>query len=166
VVVNLQEFFDYKNRLMHDLLTNEKIVNLIAPDIEFEDAESLAYKQVYPFEYIPEVIENGYTYVCFDVDIASTYNKTFYEPTLYVWVMVQDSQLRLPTGGVRVDMLCSEICKAINGSRYYSLGELNFDSCRRFSVVTRYTGKALTFRGKDYNRQHDGKKFIPSNRKE
>ena len=57
---------------MHDLLTNEKIVNLIAPDIEFEDAESLAYKQVYPFEYIPEVIENGYTYVCFDVDITST----------------------------------------------------------------------------------------------
>jgi len=63
--------------------------------------------------------------VCFDVDIQRSYNKTFYKPVLYIWVFAHRSNLRLPDGGgVRTDKLCSEICKKINGSRYYGLGQL------------------------------------------
>lgn len=163
--MQLNDFFDYKNRLMEDLLTNQSIVSLIKQGVKVEDAASLAYTQVFPCEYIPETVQGGETYVCFDVDIQSVSNKTFLIPALYVWVFTHRSNLRLPEGGVRTDKLCSEICEAINGSRYYGLGELNLYSVKRFAPMTDYQGKVMTFYTKEFNRQFNGAKSTPANRK-
>ena len=115
--MQLQEFFDYKNRLMMDLLTNEKIVRLIDDSISDLDTayEKLAYKRVFQYDYIPETIEEAGTYVCFDVDIQKTLNKTYLLPAIYIWIFSHKSVLRLPEGGVRTDTLAFEISKAING---------------------------------------------------
>lgn len=163
--MQLSEFYDYKNKLMEDLLTSEGIVRLLNSDIDINNAESLAYTVVFPYEYVPDTIEHGDTYICFDVDIQESVNKTYLLPTLYVWVFSHKSLLRLPEGGVRTDKLCSEICKAINGSREYGLGELNLYSVKRFAPMTDYQGKCMTFHATDFNRQFDPKKTPPSNRK-
>ncbi len=163
--MQLEEFFDYKNTLIKDLLTNRGIVNLINEKINFKEASSLVYKQVFPLEYIPETVEHGNTYICVDVDIQRSLNKTYLLPTLYVWVFTHRSNLCLPQGGVRTDKLCSEIAKAINGSREYGLGELELTSVKRFAPMTDFQGKVMTFNAKDFNRLHDPKRPVPSNRK-
>ena len=164
--MQLQDFYDYKNQLMKDILTNENIVHLLNDDIQMEEAGKLAYEQVFPYEYIGETVFDGRTFIMFDVDIQYVPNKTYLIPTLYVWVYAHRSRLRLPDGGgVRTDKICSEICKAINGSRYYTLGELNLYSVKRFAPMTDYNGKCMTFTGKEFNRQFDPRKPIPANRK-
>ena len=165
--MQLQDFFDYKNKLMEDLLTNETIVNLIDEDVRFEDAMSLAYNNVFPYEFVPETVQDGKTLICFDVDIQRVPNKTFLYPTLFVWVFTHKSLLRLPNGGgVRTDRLCHEICKQINGSREYGLGELNLYSVKRFAPMTDFQGKVITFEMKEFNKQYDGNKYTPANRKD
>lgn len=163
--MQLDELYDYKNRLMQDLLTNERIVDLIEPGMETDDARSLAYKRVYPSEYIPETVEEGHTYICFDVDVSKSYNDTFLEPVLYIWVFTHKSLMRLPEGGLRVDALCSEIAKAINGSFYYGIGKLDLYSVARFAPMEDYLGKCMTFEATEFNRPYNPKKQIPSNRK-
>lgn len=163
--MQLQDFYDYKNQLMEDLLTSESIVKLINENISMDDAVSLAYKQVHPYEYVPVTIEEGFTFVCFDVDVQRSVNKTYLLPTLYVWVFAHRSKLRLDEGGVRTDKLCAEICKKINGSKMYGLGELEFYSSKRFAPMTDYQGKCLTFNAVEFNRFHDPDKRIPVNRK-
>jgi len=163
--MQLEEFYDYKNRFMEDVLTNPEIVSLIDSTVDIEDAAMLAYTQVFPFEFIPETVEDAKTYICFDVDIQKSANKTFYSPTLYVWVFTHKSLLRLPEGGVRTDKLCSKIAQAIDGSRYYGLGELELNAARRFAPMTDYHGKVLTFNAKDIKRTSPSGKPIPSNRK-
>lgn len=163
--MQLSEFFDYKNKLMEDLLTNDDIVKLIDCDMDLDEATSLAYANVFPYEYIPDTVEQAKTFICFDVDIQESVNKTFLLPTIYVWVFSHKSKLRLPEGGVRTDKLASEIAKAINGSRFYGLGELDLYSVRRFAPVTDYQGKVMTFHAKDFNRVAPNTKPIPSNRK-
>jgi hypothetical protein len=163
--MQLQEFFDYKNKLMEDLLTNEEIVRLLSDTVPVQDAESLAYKQVFPCEYVPDTVQDGKTFICFDVDVQESLNKTFLLPTLYIWVFTHRSKLRLPEGGVRTDKLCSEICEAINGSRMYGLGELNLYSVKRFAPMTDYQGKVMAFHAKDFNRQFTPNKPTPANRK-
>lgn len=163
--MQLQEFFDYKNQLMEDLLTNEDIVKLIDDTVALQNADTLAYTQVFPCEYVPDTVQEGKTYICFDVDVQRVADKTFLSPTLFVWVFTHRSKLRLPEGGVRTDKLCSEVCKAINGSRKYGLGELNLYSVKRFAPMTDFQGKVLTFYAKDFNRVYDGKKYTPENRK-
>lgn len=164
--MQLKDFYDYKNKLMEDLLTNEAIVKLVNEDYTLENSVDLAYTQIFPFEYIPETAQEGKTYICFDVDIQRIEYKTFYEPMIYIWVFSHKSRLRLPDGGgVRTDAICSEICDAINGSRMYGLGELDLYSVRRFAPMTDYQGKCLSFSAREYNRQYNPKKPIPTNRK-
>jgi hypothetical protein len=164
--MQLEDFFDYKNQMVKDIITNETIVSLIKMDTPMEKAESLIYTQVFPYEYIPETVQKGQTFVCIDVDIQSVSSKTFLTPIIYVWVFAHSSNIRLPEGGVRTDKLCSEICKVVNGSRYYGLGELNLYSVKRFAPMTDYQGKLMTFTAREFNRQFDGTKSTPSNRKE
>lgn len=151
--------------MMEDLLTSQEVVNLVNEDVSLDDAESLAYKQVFPCEYVPETVQEGHTFVCFDVDVQRSSDKTFLSPVIYVWVFTHRSKLRLPEGGVRTDKLCSEICKLINGSRKYGLGELNLYAVKRFAPMTDFQGKVMTFYAKEFNRQYDGTKYTPTNRK-
>ena len=163
--MQLQDFFDYKNQLMKDILTNEEIVRLINPDIDFEDSKDLAYTQVFPYEYIPETVQNGSTYICFDVDVSSVSNDTYLIAYFYIWVFCHQSRLRLPEGGVRYDKLCSKICEAINGSRVYGLGRLKLYSAKHFSPMTDYQGKLMTFQMTEFNTPSDSKHPVPMNRK-
>lgn len=165
--MQLQDFYDYKNKLMEDLLTSESIVKLIDDRKTVEDARQLAYTQVFPYEYVPKTVQDGLTFICYDVDIQRVQNKTYLYPTLFVWVFTHKSLLRLPNGGgVRTDKLCAEICKKINGSRKYGLGELSLYSVKRFAPMTDFQGKVLTFTMKEFNMQHDPNKDTPGNRKE
>lgn len=161
----LDELFDYKNQLMEDLLTNESVVSLIDESIKIADSKKLAYSQVFPYEYVPETVEDAKTFICFDVDIQKSINKTYLLPTLYIWVFTHKSKLRLPEGGVRTDRLCSAIATEINGSRDYGLGELDLYSVKRFAPMTDFQGKVMTFHAVDYNRLHSSNKAAPTNRK-
>lgn len=164
--MQLDEFFNYKNQLMNDLLTNKQIVSLLSDDEDIcYDPEKLVYTQVFPYEYIPDTVVHGQTFICCDIDVQQVENKTFLRPTLYVWIFTHKSKMRLPEGGVRVDMLCAEVARKINGSRYYGLGELEFMSSRRFAPITDYSGKVLTFQTKDFNRLSPSGRSAPSNRR-
>ena len=161
----LDEFFDYKNELMKTLCCNDKIVKLIT---DSDDAttpnHSLAYTQIYPFEFVPETVDDGKTFICFDVDIAEVVDKTYYLPVLYIWVFTHKSKMRLSQGGIRTDELSVEINKELNGSRYFGLGELDLHSVGRFSPIVDYQGRVLTYYATDFNRLSPSKK-PPANRK-
>ena len=163
--MQLQEFYDYKNQIMEDILTDEETVHLIEESIDMENAKALAYSRVFPYEYLPDTVEDGKTFVCIDVDIQSVQNKTFLSPIIHVWAFTHKTAMRLDSGGVRIDALCSSICRLINGSRLYGLGELNLYSVKRFAPMTDFQGKVMSFSAVDFNKTHPTGKYIPSNRK-
>lgn len=151
--MQLNEFFDYKNQLMKELCCNEAIVKLITDkETVAVPNRTLAYSQIYPYEFVPETVDNGQTIICFDVDVADVINKTFYVPVVYVWIFTHKSKMRLSTGGIRTDKIAAEVDKVLNGSRYFGLGELNLKSVGRFSPISDYQGRVLTYYAKDFNR--------------
>ena len=163
--MQLEEFFDYKNELMKTLCCNSEIVRLITDSSKAPVPNySLAYNFVFPYEFVPDTVDDGKTFICFDVDIADVQDKTFYLPVVYVWVFTHKSKMRLSEGGVRTDKLAVEINKELNGSRYFGLGELDLRSVDRFSPIADYQGRVLVYIAKDFNRQSPSKK-PPANRK-
>ena len=56
--MQLQEFFDYKNQLMEDLLTSESIVRLLDDDISMDDGQLKRARNIC----IPIISENGFMY--------------------------------------------------------------------------------------------------------
>lgn len=167
VLMQLEEFYRYKNQLMNDLLTNNGIVSLLCDSgQQVADVSSLIHKQVFPYEYVPDTIEHGQTFICCDVDIQRANSKTFLTPVLYIWVFTHKSKLQLSTGGIRTDELCVEIAKTINGSRNYGLGELDLYSVKRFAPIVDYQGKIMTFSAKDFNRSSPSGRKAPTNRRD
>lgn len=162
--MELQEFYDYKDRLMADLCTNPAIVDIVTGKQNAEvPNRSLPYTQIFPFEYVPDTIDDAKTFICFDVDITKVSNKTFYVPVIYIWVFTHKSKMRLDTGGVLVDRLSTEIDKMLNGSRFYGLGELELYSVGRFTPTDDYKGRVMAYITRDFNRS--APKPIPANRK-
>lgn len=163
--MELSEFFEYKNQLMKELCCNENIVRLVTGnDSAIVPNHTLPYTQLFPYEFVPDTEDKARTFICFDVDVAEVINKTFYVPVLYVWVFAHKSNLHMESGGVLIDQLAVEVNKMLNGSRYYGMGEMNLDSVDRFSPVTDYLGRVLTFVARDFNRSRS-QPVIPSNRK-
>lgn len=161
----LDELFDYKNQLIGDLLTREDIVKLIREDLTTETAEELVYTQVFPYEYIPQTVQEGHTFICCDVDIDTVFSQTYLSATLYIWVFTHRSRLKLPEGGVRTDKLASCIADAINGSFNYGLGRLKLHAVKRFAPMDDFQGKVMIFRTGDFNNLSPIGKKPPANRK-
>lgn len=161
----LDEFFDYKNQLMKTLCSNPEVVKLVTDSSDAPVPNyDLAYTRIFPFEYVPDTVDDASTFICFDVDIGEVIDKTFYSPVVYVWIFTHKSKLRLTEGGVRTDKLCAVINKELNGSRYFGLGELNLYSVGRFVPIAGYQGRVLTYSAVDFNRISPSKK-PPANRK-
>lgn len=169
--MNLDELFDYKNQFFSDVLKNERLIKLVNEEKTLETAPSLMYTQLYPYEYIPETVEHGYTFVCAEVDVQAGMSKVnnssrlFYKPVLEIWVLVHKSKLRLPEGGIRFDAICSEIANSINESLLYGVKGLRLYSVKPFSPATDYKGKAMTFVAEDVNWFYDPNRVVPANRK-
>lgn len=171
----LDEFFNYKNQLIDDLLTNGEIVKLMSDKYEempMDEAGKLVYTQIFPYEFIPETVEHGKTFICCDVDISrmsdrreAPSNKMIYSPVLYVWLFTHKSLMRLPEGGVRVDQLAHEIAKTVNGSHKYGMGSLELYSVKRFAPAMDYQGKVMVFDAKDWNHPNPNGKPWPVNRR-
>jgi len=163
--MQLEEFYDYKNLMMKSFCSDEKIVRYVTGnDNAAVPNHGLPYTQVFPYEYVPETVEEGKTFICFDVDIVSVPNKTFYVPVLYVWVFTHKSRLKAQDGGVLLDKLTAACNELMNGSRYFGLGALKLDSVRRFVPIDDYLGRVLTYYTKDFNLPN-GRLDIPANRK-
>lgn len=161
----LNEFFDYKNKLMETLCRNENIVRLITDSKNTPVPNyTLAYDRIYPFEYVPDTVDDGKTFICFDVDIPLVIDDVYYKPALYVWVFTHKSKIRLEEGGIRTDQLVVEINKELNGSRYFGLGRLKLYSVGRFSPITDFHGRVMTYSATDFNQPGISKR-PPANRK-
>lgn len=166
VFAGLDELFSYKNQFIDDIMKNRKIIRLLSDDAEtLRNPEELIYTQVFPYEFVPFTVEHGQTFICCEVDVRRVSNKTFLSPEMFVWVFTHDSLLRLPKGGLRIDSICSEIVRVVNGSRMYGLGQVNLYAAKRFSPIAHYQGRMLTFDTVDFNRIYNPKQVIPANRK-
>lgn len=164
--MNLEEFYDYKNLLMKDLCCDPDVVRIVTgSDTAAVPNHDLPYTQIFPYEFVPETVNDAQTFICFDTDIISVPNRTIYVPAIYVWAFSHKSRLRAEEGGCTIDKLAVAINQILNGNRYYGLGELRLDSVRHFSPITDYQGRALTYYARDFNRKYS-KPVLPANRKE
>lgn len=161
--MNLDFFFNYKNRLMEHLMTDKELVDLI--DDNVEHGSELIYKKVFPYQLIPDTVEESNNYLMFDVDVDKSMVGSKVQCTIYIWVLVHKTEARLPGGGVRQDAICARISELINGSMEYGMGELELYSVKRYAPAMDYNGKMMIFRAEDVNSYYNPNKHIPSNRK-
>lgn len=153
-MANLEEFTTYKNTLMQAICTNDKIVSLLKSESDPEDitGKDMRYKRIFPYNYVPNTVENASTFICFSVVAPNVTDNVIAKLMLYVWVFTHQDLMKVK-GGMRTDLIVSEVDKMLNGSTKYGLGKVELKSCTISSVpVAGYTGLVSVYSVEELNR--------------
>lgn len=154
---NLSNLTEYKNRFMEFLINNKQICSLLTDtDGESIPYDNLKYTQIFPYDFIPDTIDEQKTFICFDVDIPRVKTLAVTDVYLYVYVFTHKDLMRIPQKGIRPDLICHVIDTAINGDTTWGFEKLELESCTRMSPPGHdMRGRVLRYRVEDWNRFGD-----------
>jgi hypothetical protein len=111
------------------------------------------YNRVFPYAHVPSVSETGQAFICFDIDVPSVKSNIIKNVEIKIYVFAHQNIMRLPDGGgMRIDVLASEIDKIMNGNLNYGFGAVDLVSMRGFAPITGYYGREIKYRVQDFNR--------------
>ena len=152
----LRPIIVFKDKVMEAILTSEQVVRLIDdPQFNTVPAIGLKYKKVFPYAYVPQMIDDASSIVCFEANISSISSDTVCDVQLNFWILCQCSVIETPEGA-REDLLADAVDELVNHSRDFGIGKVtpyyrdpvtytipNYDYvCRKLS----YTIKDFNFR--------------------
>ena len=152
-MANLEEFTAYKQTLMKEICTSEPIVDLLKLDSDPADitGKDMRYKRIYPYNYVPIVIENAQTFICFTVTAPNVKDNVVSELRLTIYVFTHQDLMKT-NNGMRTDLIVSEIDKLLNRSTKYGLGKVALKMCDVMQVPCQgYSGLFSVYSVKDFN---------------
>lgn len=120
---NSQEIINYKRSILSQIINNENIVKAInAKNSAGESLEpdELLYENVFPFAFIPDVIEEAKSYITIEVSMpsVSTVNYFFRDVLVIITVICHQNIMQMKseeplgsTGATRADFIAVELDK-------------------------------------------------------
>ena len=152
-MANLEEFTTYKQTLMRAICTSDRITELMKLDTDPAGitGKDMRYKRIFPYNYVPLVIETAQSFICFTVTAPNVRDELITELRLTVYVFSHQDIMRTDDG-IRTDLLISEIDKLLNGSTKYGLGKVSLKMCDVMQVPCQgYSGLFSVYSVKDFS---------------
>lgn len=151
-MATLHSITKFKQKIMELILSDQECANLIADrQVEVLPAMSLRYKNVFPYARDPDIESDAKVFVCFEVDMDSSYTGEIAEYQLSIWVFCHNSLAIVKNKGVRTDLLTARINDLLLGNRDFGIGKLTIRNSYRFSPTFDYNGRVTTYNPFDFN---------------
>lgn len=156
------EIIEYKNKIASALLGNDEIVKtvfeVIPPEkaADFESPDDLLYQYIFPFDYIPETIQEVGCYICYEIEVpkVSRVNYFFKDIVLNFNIICNQKTMRTSYGATRTDYLSHLIELLFNG-REYGYEKLELVSSVPGHVSQVHRSRTLRFTTLETNRLPD-----------
>lgn len=147
----LDELSKYKIEIMKRLCLSDKIQSLILLSKSQRNGREMMYKNIFPYAFVPDTVVNSNTFICFDLEVQRVQNRTFKDINILFWIFTHQSLMRAD-GGIRTDLIASEVDKILNGNRDLGLGTVELKKVLRVNPAKDYHGRNLVYRSVDFNR--------------
>ena len=102
---------DWKNKAIELVIGQDEIMELL--DMDEVEADDPMYTRIFPYNHIPQTIEETKVYITFTVNIPKiTFNKIWAYPRLTVRVIAHQERMKLNMAGVsatRIDYMAKLI---------------------------------------------------------
>ena len=148
----LKELTEYRSKIMKELCSNQKIVDLLRNEIDSSLPDrTLMYTQIFPYAFTPEKTEDVKTYICFRVYVPEVFNKTVKKMGIVFYVFTHQNLIRTEDG-LRPDLIAEEIEKLFNGSLKLGAGRLAIEGLDDISPASGFHGIALEYSVTEFNR--------------
>lgn len=144
---------EYEQTIMKTLCSDKQIVSLLTgvenPKIP---NKSLMYKQVFPFNYVPDTSQEAKVLITFYIEVPSAYNSTLKNYYLYIGITTHESLMRTNRGKVTT-LLATAVDNLLNGRMdIMGIGTLELVSSTISTPVESYHTRHLTYSVKDWNK--------------
>lgn len=102
---------DWKNKAIELVIGQDEIMELL--EMDEDEADDPMYTRIFPYNHIPQTIEETKVYITFTVNIPKiTFNKIWAYPRLTVRVIAHQERMKLNMAGVsatRIDYIAKLI---------------------------------------------------------
>lgn len=141
-----------KNRIAERLINDDELVRLLTRDDDMElPALSLLYHQIFPYDYNPDTVGEGFPSIYFDYDVFSEADSKLRKYYLYFWIIIPQAEMRTERGVLR-DIISDKLIDMFDGERFTGMGGIKFDQSVRCIAADRFRGRCIRFIVSDLNR--------------
>lgn len=145
----------YKNKLMNCIINSPELISLIndyyITDGECDGAEELAYKNIFPFYYIPDTQTVSQAYVIMKVNGLGTKNKIYNKVEVYICVISHQDIMKTDCGGTRIDLMSEIVEDLFNGRDDFGFGEMELKTNTEGEININHRCRILRFMVEDFN---------------
>ena len=147
----------YKRKLITSICNSPDLIALVNNDYidedgECEGSESLNYKQIFPYYYIPETQTQAQSYVIMKVNGLGIKNKIYNKAEVYICVVSHQDFMKVDgTHGTRIDLMGEIVEELFNGRDDFGFGEMELISNIETEINTNHRCRILRFMVEDFN---------------
>ena len=126
-----KEIVTYKNQIASTILNDNAIVSMITEIIPPEKpVEDLLYTYIFPFDYIPDAIQEVGCYICYEIEVpkVSIVNYFFKDVIITFRIICHQAAMKTSYGATRIDYLAHLIELLFNGNTEYGFNNLELVS--------------------------------------
>lgn len=138
----------FKKIAIEKLIASDNLIVSMANEDITENNEAV-YKYIFPYFYIPDIIESAHSYICMRVTMPTVNEKNDFFGDFYltVWVIVHQDIMRMEGvgGATRMDYLSGLVEQQLVGSRSFGTKELQIIKNEETDVDMRHRARVLTF---------------------
>lgn len=138
----------FKKVAIEKLIASDVLIISMANEDIVENNEAI-YKYIFPYFYIPDIIESAHSYICMRVTMPSVNEKNDFFGDFYltVWVIVHQDIMRMEGvgGATRMDYLSGLVEQQLVGSRSFGTKELQIIKNEETDVDMKHRARVLTF---------------------
>lgn len=117
-----------------------------------EESESLVYKNIFPFYYIPETQTEAKSYVVLKVDFPRRIDKMYKNVRVYILIFCHQDIMQVQNAnGTRIDLMSEVVESLFNTRDDFGFGEMVLSSDCEVNINNTYRGREMIFTVEDFN---------------
>lgn len=146
----------FKRTAIEKLIASDDLIDAMANEDIVENNDAV-YKYIFPFFYIPIIIESTHSYICMRATMPNVNEKNDLYGDFYltVWVIVHQDIMQMTGvgGATRMDYLSGLVEQQLVGSRAFGTKELQIISNEETDVDMKHRARILTFMTSDIRKK-------------
>lgn len=145
-----QEIINYKTTAISAIVNTPEIVRAIDPNY-IGNGEGLIYKNIFPYGYIPETVEEAKCYILITVDMPHVWSESSYlfrKVVVSFYIVCHQRLMQTDYGGTRIDYIAEELEKLFGGSSDFGFGEMELISSTEENPDFEHRARVMQFQTK------------------
>lgn len=142
----------FKRVAVERLIASDGLIDSMA-NLDVTDNNEAVYKYIFPYFYIPTIVEAAHSYICMRATMPKVNEKNDFFGDFYltVWVIVHQDIMKMEGvgGATRMDYLSGLVEQQLVGNRSFGTKQLQIISNEESDVDSRHRCRILTFMTSD-----------------